>query len=180
MKIAILGLPGAGKTTLAKIIAQQYIVEFLHLDDFLFDYNPKTKTRIQRNKNDFTSEIEHVTRRDNWVIEGVYMFDNIISSADIIFCFDTKIYEAIYRQWKRRFTDSNQRKKYSVMSNLKLSYDTIKLFFLTEGSKISTDLRFMSVHEIKDTYYKQKHKTFLIRQYKEAIPILDRYVKNKT
>jgi adenylate kinase family enzyme len=58
MKIALIGAPGSGKTTIARIISQ--VLKLQHIEgDKLF-----------WNGNDLRTEVEKLTSFDNWVYEG--------------------------------------------------------------------------------------------------------------
>lgn len=69
MKIHIIGGPGSGKTTLAKIFARQLECDVLHLDSIAYcngDFGTPTDREYR------LKEVSIFTKRERWVVEGVY------------------------------------------------------------------------------------------------------------
>jgi adenylate kinase family enzyme len=69
MKIHIIGGPGSGKTTLARIMSNHLGCNTLHLDDVAYnngDFDSPTAREYRLN------QVSRFTRQEHWIIEGVY------------------------------------------------------------------------------------------------------------
>ncbi|MDY6926000.1 MAG: hypothetical protein SWN10_02760 [Pseudomonadota bacterium] len=69
MKIHIIGGPGSGKTTLARIMSKNLDCNTLHLDDIAYndgDFENPTSREYRLN------QLSRFTQEEHWIIEGVY------------------------------------------------------------------------------------------------------------
>ncbi len=66
-KIAIVGAPGTGKTTLSNILAKLYGIEATHIDGIHHMEN-----WVQRDKDERDKIILDIVKRDKWIIDGTY------------------------------------------------------------------------------------------------------------
>lgn len=68
MKIYIIGPPGFGKTTLARILAQKYNTTAYELDCLVYDDN---NNHIKRNDEVIMQLFDEILNKDSWIIEDV-------------------------------------------------------------------------------------------------------------
>lgn len=66
-KIAIVGAPGTGKTTLSNILSKLYGIEATHIDGI-----HHLENWVQRDKEERDRIILDVVKRDKWIIDGTY------------------------------------------------------------------------------------------------------------
>lgn len=66
-KIAIVGAPGTGKTTLSNILSKLYGIEVTHIDGIHHMEN-----WVQRDKDERDKIILDIVKRDKWIIDGTY------------------------------------------------------------------------------------------------------------
>jgi len=85
----IIGLPGAGKTTLAKDIAAQQSLAVEHLDQVIFG-----EGWTPRPEQDVKAKVAAIVKKDAWVVEGLsatirsYQMDDLMVAADKIYYLD--------------------------------------------------------------------------------------------
>lgn len=65
LKISIFGMPGSGKTTLAKELGITLNLPVIHLDKLLWD-----KGWVLRSKQNFLDDQQKIIQLDKWIIEG--------------------------------------------------------------------------------------------------------------
>ena len=66
-KIAIVGAPGTGKTTLSNILSKLYDIEATHIDGI-----HHLENWVQRDKEERDKIILDIVKRDKWIIDGTY------------------------------------------------------------------------------------------------------------
>ena len=66
-KIAIVGAPGTGKTTLSNILSKLYGIEATHIDGI-----HHLENWVQRDKEERDKIILDIVKRDKWIIDGTY------------------------------------------------------------------------------------------------------------
>lgn len=66
-KIAIVGAPGTGKTTLSNILSKLYGIEATHIDGI-----HHLENWVQRDKEERDRIILDIVKRDKWIIDGTY------------------------------------------------------------------------------------------------------------
>jgi adenylate kinase family enzyme len=102
-KIAIIGSPGAGKTTLAKTLHQELHIKVYHLDRLLWlpDWQRiDGPTRVDT--------IQDIARERQWIIEGTYLRSSEprLNAADTIIFLDTHPLKCLWRVIKRHNQES--------------------------------------------------------------------------
>lgn len=98
-RIAIIGLPGSGKSTFAIALGKILNVPVHHLDKHMFD------GRKKRNKDEFLAVKEALTKKDSWIIEGcsISTLEMRFATADTIIYLNLPRLTCIYRVFKRMF-----------------------------------------------------------------------------
>jgi hypothetical protein len=87
-----------------------------------------------RSATDFDKIINKICQSDNWVYEGTQLVLPLLDSCDQIFWLKINRFTALYRQWKRFFTDKKQRQEHGFINNLRLSKKIILLDFQATSS----------------------------------------------
>jgi adenylate kinase family enzyme len=82
-RVAIVGTPGAGKSTLARELGARTGLPVIHLDQhhFLPDWQP-------RSDEDWAQVREELLAGDEWVIEGAFAMDKAVGLADTVVFLD--------------------------------------------------------------------------------------------
>lgn len=78
-RVAIVGVPGAGKSTLARAIGRRCSLPVIHLDAHYFDpgWQPKPDET-------WRTTYEELVARERWVMDGAFAMDKALSRADTI------------------------------------------------------------------------------------------------
>ncbi len=130
MKISIIGPCGGGKSTLARMIADRYGLTYVDLDDVFVDYSNIIENKIPLYKNSkIMSDLNKVFKKKNWVMEGIYKVEEIFDKADLIILVIQPIWQTIFWQWKRYFTDPVERVRFGFKHNLILSQIIINQYY---------------------------------------------------
>lgn len=84
-KILIIGSPGAGKSTFAKILAKKVGIPLYHLDLIWFHKDGNMEAR-----DIFDSKLKKILDTDTWIIDGYYprTLERRLQYADTVFFFD--------------------------------------------------------------------------------------------
>lgn len=87
-KIIIIGCPGAGKSTFAKILSKKIGLPLFHLDMLFWN---KDKTHVSREV--FDARLDKVLTQDNWIIDGNYgrTLEKRLKTCDTVFLLDFPI-----------------------------------------------------------------------------------------
>lgn len=87
-RIAVVGSPGAGKTTFSRVLAKKAGLPLVHLDLY---YHDRTKDYYNtNNKQAWIKKVEELIRPDKWIIDGNYSstFPLRFERADLIIFLD--------------------------------------------------------------------------------------------
>jgi adenylate kinase family enzyme len=97
-KIAIIGSPGAGKTTLAKKLKPIFNIKVYHLDRHLWKRDWRTITGESR-----IDILQNFVREKHWIIEGTYLRSSVprLNEADFIIFLDISPLLCFWRVTKR-------------------------------------------------------------------------------
>lgn len=100
-KIAIIGGPGTGKTTLATILSNALSIHSYSLDPIKFSNNWKKKSKSEVEK-----QINFILKEKTWIIEGntLTYLKKIVDKADLIIFLDYPLFFQLkgifHRFWK--------------------------------------------------------------------------------
>lgn len=99
-RIAIIGLPGSGKSTFAIRLGKTLSIPVHHLDKHMFE------GRTKRDKQEFLSVKEALVNGESWIIEGCSLstLEIRFARADTIIYFHLPRWLCIWRVFKRLFT----------------------------------------------------------------------------
>jgi adenylate kinase family enzyme len=95
-RICIVGIPGAGKSTLARQVGQVTGLPVVHLDQHYFEPNWKPRTA------DEWSRIEaQLLAGDAWIIDGAFATESALPLADTIVWLDLSRPRSMWRALRR-------------------------------------------------------------------------------
>jgi adenylate kinase family enzyme len=97
-KIAIIGSPGAGKSTLAQQLGESLNIEIIHLDRYFWRPDWREKPRDAR-----IEILKDLVRKERWIIEGTYLDSSEprLNTADTIIFLDIPLWLCLHRLMKR-------------------------------------------------------------------------------
>lgn len=125
MKICVTGFSGCGKTTLAKKISEKLGFDLIHSDFALSRYDLKEKKKTELSQQEYEEIIKELISRDNWIFERRHILPQIFKQADVIIWLKTPLLKSLLWQWKRYFTDIEQRLRFTFLNNIELSKNII-------------------------------------------------------
>lgn len=125
MKIYITGFSGSGKTTLAKSLNKTLGYPLFHSDFILSKYNLENRKKTELSEQEYAEKIKQLENMENWIFEGRHMVTDLLDQADKIIWVKTSLMKSLFWQWKRYFTDPEQRKRFTFRNNLQLSINII-------------------------------------------------------
>lgn len=93
-KIAIIGSPGAGKSTLAQQLGESLNIEIVHLDCYFWQPDWREKPRDTR-----IEIMRALVRKERWIIEGTYLGSSEprLNAADTIIFLDIPPWLCLHR-----------------------------------------------------------------------------------
>lgn len=99
-RIAIIGLPGSGKSTFATRLGKKLNIPVHHLDTHMFNGN------VKRDREEFLAVKEALVKEDSWIIEGCSLstLEMRFARADTVIYFQLPRLQCIWRICKRLFT----------------------------------------------------------------------------
>lgn len=98
-RIAIIGLPGSGKSTFAYELGIVMNIPVHHLDKYVFIGN------VKKDHNEFISIQQNLVNQDSWIIEGCSLktLEMRFARADVVIYFQFQRLLCIWRVIKRFF-----------------------------------------------------------------------------
>lgn len=106
-KVAIIGAPGSGKTTLAIKLKEIYKLPVVFLDAFY-----RLPNWIMRDPKERDAMILEETKKDEWIIDGTFIdtLEERVKVADLIIFLDFKTSVQIAGIFKRYFSNFGKEK----------------------------------------------------------------------
>ncbi len=101
-RIAVVGCPGAGKTTFCRALSKKTGISIIHLDTY---YHDKSQPYFEaKNLRAWESKIAELARKEQWIMDGNFgsTFTLRFARADTIIFFDYPRYLCLWRILKRR------------------------------------------------------------------------------
>lgn len=101
-RVAIIGLPGSGKSTFAIQLGKKLGLPVHHLDSHMFEGKKK------REKRDFLDRKEAILQDETWIIEGCSFstLEMRFARADVVIYLDFPRWLCLWRIGKRLLTNS--------------------------------------------------------------------------
>lgn len=100
MKVYIIGAPGSGKTTFAKVLSQRYNIQYYELDLIVFD---DENNHIRRTDEQISKLFDDILKKESYIIEDVgrSRFKKGILESDIIYYLSLSKFQIMKRIVKR-------------------------------------------------------------------------------
>lgn len=170
MKIYIIGPSCVGKSTVANSISYKERIPHFDLDMVFIDRDYLIKTKIfrYRSEKNYKNKIRKILENNkDWIIEGSYLLENILNEAEVIVFINLPLSIPLIWQWKRYFTDKNQRDVYGVHNNLILSRWILGQYFGKETWKNFNSETSFFIRKCEDTLRNYRNKLIVIKSKKE-------------
>ncbi|MFZ1075714.1 MAG: hypothetical protein WAN50_05065 [Minisyncoccia bacterium] len=167
MRIDIVGLPAAGKSTLAEAISKKLSIPHIHLDRFWFEsgghISGGSAPTIQQVRARVRDKATEALKAESWVSDGTYLHiqDLIAAQADQIIFLDIPLWRRLVSHGKRMLHPRERHKETSFWDDVLFFGEIIKRTF-TKASKLR---RFINEH---------KNKVLILRSHKEIDAYLER------
>ena len=101
-RVAVVGCPGAGKTTFVRVLAKKTKLPPIHLDTY---YHDKTKAYYEASDLDaWVAKANELSAKERWIMDGNFgaTFNVRFARADTVIFFDYSRYLCFWRILKRR------------------------------------------------------------------------------
>jgi adenylate kinase family enzyme len=164
-RIAIIGLPGSGKSTFAVHLGKIFSIPVYHLDKYQFIANG-----VKRDREEFLSIHSALCEQDSWIIEGCALkaLEIRFARADTVIYFQFSRLLCIYRVFKRLFIyDRSIRDTADRVSKI-VSWEMLNYIWNFERDKTE------SIQALREKY---PHVEFLVFRTTNDI---SRFIKNLT
>lgn len=160
MRITILGLPGSGKSSLARKIAETLRLPYVHIDSFWSEagggHNSKSTPNPEYTHAQVRTKVLEAIQSESWVSDGVYpsIQVEIIKRVDTIIFLDITLWQRLINHARRTLR--------SIEGNGELTFWNNIQFF---SEMLSNDLR--NTHKIEKLFDDYKGKIVILRSQKQ-------------
>lgn len=163
MKIYIIGSPGSGKTTLAKVLSKRYNIKYYELDCIVYDDNNNHR---KRTKEEIEKLFSTILKNKSFIIEDVgrNKFKKGRDICDKIYYIKlnkVRIYKQMISRW---FKQRLGKEKYNYPPTIHQFFETIK--DVRNYSKIEkTRLSELNKYKDKMTFLNKKELNNLLKEW---------------
>ncbi len=112
-------------------------------------------------------KVKEISTKDKWIFEGKHVIPELLEAADKIIRLKTPLLVTLFRQWKRYFTDQDQRRRFTFRSNLQLSTVILSQYLGKEDKNKADDPRYAHQKKYDRILKKYKDKAIEIKTAKD-------------
>ena len=167
MKIGIVGPSGSGKTFLAEELSEKYKIKHTNLD-YVFFNHIVDKSRVELPEKEWKEKLGKLLEEDNWIIEGVNPLIDVFNKADNIIYLRPSLFQSLFSQWKRYFTNPKQRKEHGFINNTKLTKYLLRQYLQEPDQKEYKNPKYSRVRKTDQITSKYKSKLIIFTSRKEV------------
>lgn len=141
MRITVIGLPGSGKSTVARMIAEKFSIPHIHLDRFWFEAGGRTGEHDTSNIEDVRARVKErataAIAAESWVSDGFFsrLQPIIADRADVVLFLDIPLWRRLCNHALRTLQRSGRHKELSLWDDITFFPEVIRRTFTT-GPKI--------------------------------------------
>ena len=131
MRITILGLPGSGKYTLARKIAERQHIPYIHIDRFWLEagggHNSRSTVNPERAHAHVRAKVLEAIQSESWVSDGVYSLiqPEIAARADTVVYLDISLWRRLLNHAARTIHRRNGHGEMSFWSDIEFFAEII-------------------------------------------------------
>lgn len=172
MRISILGLPGSGKSYLARAIAEQQHIPHIHIDRFWLEAGGRQGSHDTHNVDHVRAHVREkvleAIQADAWVSDGVYsrVQPEIANRADILIFLDIPPWRRLLNHAWRIITRDQRHEEITFWDDIRFFLEIIRRDRQHKSEKIREFLK-----EYRD-------KTVVLRSRKEINTYLQSLIRN--
>lgn len=151
MRITVIGLPGSGKSTVARKLSERLSIPHIHIDRFWFEAGGRKGSHDTPNIEQVRAQVRERTmeaiKAPSWVSDGFYfrLQPEIAARADVIIFLDIPLWQRLYNHTARTFYRTDRHQELGFWDDVAFFPEIIRRTFAT-GPKLR---RFVSQHQDK-------------------------------
>lgn len=141
MRITVIGLPGSGKSTVARMIAEKLSIPHIHIDRFWFEAGGRTEEHDTPNIEQVRAHVREkaigAIAAESWVSDGFYsrLQPEIANRADVILFLDIPLWKRLLNHAARTFRRTSRHKEVSFWDDVTFFPEVVRRTFTT-GPKL--------------------------------------------
>jgi adenylate kinase family enzyme len=169
-KIDILGPSASGKSHLARGISQLFRIPLVSVDTLTRTSIPHVRTP----ESEVLRAIGEFMATKEWILEGKYMAGDVFDNADMIVWVHRGIVHCLLAQWLRYFSDTEQRTRFGLLSNTKLTRNIVRQHFGLYTAEELLRPRVYTYRKAEQTLSEWPEKVFRVRNPRDEDNLMQR------
>lgn len=160
MRISVIGLPGSGKSTVARIISEKLSIPHVHIDRFWFQAGGRHGSHDTPNIEQVRAEVRRNTvdalNTGEWVSDGFYsrLQPEIANRADVVIYLDIPLWRRLFNHALRTVRRSQRHKELNTWDDVAFFPEIIRRTYTT-------------VPKIREFISQYKSKVIILKSRKE-------------